>query len=294
MKYFDPSLLHTLIAFADTGTLARASEIVGRTPSAITTQMQRLEEVAGIPLFRAKGRRRILTEAGEQLLIHARRILIENKEAWLSISGMDADGRIRLGITQDFVDHALPGILNLYSRTHPCVRIDLHVGRSHELSEDFKSRKIDILVSMRQGIEQDEIAVMTQPMEWFCSINELVRPLGNEIPIAVLDPPCGFRTAAINALNDAQKSYRTAATSPSLAGILAPIRAGLAVTVRTSTWADNSLKVAPITFGLPSLPDAHFSVRVQKETDNYILSLTELLVDGLNFKYTQKPLLGLL
>ena len=83
MRAFDPDLLRTLVAFADAGTLAGAGKIVGRTPSALTAQMQRLEDMAGVSLLSAVGRGRVLTNAGERLVMHARRILAANEEAWL-------------------------------------------------------------------------------------------------------------------------------------------------------------------------------------------------------------------
>ena len=102
MKHFGTDLLETLVAFADAGTLARTAEIVGRTPSAVTAQMQRLGEIADVPLLEAVGRRRVLTDAGERLVGHARRILAAEQEALLSLAGAAADGNAGLGLTQDF------------------------------------------------------------------------------------------------------------------------------------------------------------------------------------------------
>lgn len=81
MRHFDPNLLQTLVTFADTGSLVRTAAIVGRTPSAVTAQMQRLEEVAGVALLEAQGRGRALTEAGLLLVGHARRILSAHNDA---------------------------------------------------------------------------------------------------------------------------------------------------------------------------------------------------------------------
>jgi DNA-binding transcriptional LysR family regulator len=120
MKTFDPELLRTLVAFAETGSLAAAASRVGRTPSAVTAQMQRLEERAGVALLEATGRGRSLSEAGAELVIHARRILNANNEAWLSLASAAADSsRVALGMTQDFADTDLPILLNLFARSHP-------------------------------------------------------------------------------------------------------------------------------------------------------------------------------
>src|SRR5215467_3704359 len=99
MGAIDPDLLRTFVAFVDAGSLARAANVVGRSASAVTAQMQRLEEVVGVPLLAPDGRGRALTPAGQEFVAHARRILEAQREAWLSIRGAHADGRVALGAT---------------------------------------------------------------------------------------------------------------------------------------------------------------------------------------------------
>src|SRR3954468_16930994 len=111
METIDPELLRTFLAFTDTGSLARAAGVVGRSASAVTAQMQRLEEIVGEPLLSAAGRGRVLSPAGEQLVIHARRILTAHREAWLTRKGARADGYLALGATYDFTDNTLPSLL---------------------------------------------------------------------------------------------------------------------------------------------------------------------------------------
>src|SRR3954470_3962108 len=111
MEFIDPDLLRTFLAFVDGGSLAKAAATIGRSPSAVTSQMQRLEEIVGEPLLAAQGRGRGLTLAGEELVGHARRILAVHREAWLALKGARADGRIAIGTTQDFADIGLPDLL---------------------------------------------------------------------------------------------------------------------------------------------------------------------------------------
>jgi DNA-binding transcriptional LysR family regulator len=281
MRQFDPDLLQTLVAFADAGTLARAADIVGRTPSAVTAQVQRLEAMAGVPLLEAAGRRRVLTAAGERLVGHARRILAANREAWLSVSGAEADGRVGLGMTQDFADTDLPAILREFAGTHPRLRIDLRVGRTVELSADLSARRIDVLAAMRGAVEPDEVAVIRQPMRWLSATGGLVGRSGDEIPLAVLDPPCGFRDAALKALDAARLPYRIAATSPSLSGIMAAVLGGVAVSVRTPRSLVNGIAVAPRKMALPRLPDAEFSIRVRADSGDVAQRLAAVLAQRL-------------
>ena len=57
--------LRTLIAANDLGTYGQAAKHLGRSPSAISVQMKRLQEDIGVPLFRKDGREKARTEAGE-------------------------------------------------------------------------------------------------------------------------------------------------------------------------------------------------------------------------------------
>src|SRR5262245_41957004 len=183
METIDPELLRTFVAFTDSGLLARAAGIVGRSPSAVTAQMQRLEEIVGEALLSPVGRGRVLTPAGEQLLLHARRILAAHREAWLSLKGARADGRVSFGATQDFADSALHDVLRMFARTHPRVRLDLRVGRSVELSKAFDEGAVDVLLTMRIAHTPDEVAVVREPMLWLSAREGLAAP-SDPLPIA--------------------------------------------------------------------------------------------------------------
>ena len=280
MRLIDPELLRTFLAFVDAGSLARAASVVGRSPSVITAQMQRLEETVDGPLLAPAGRGRTLTPLGEDLAIQARRILEVNREAWLSLKGAAADGRVVLGATQDFADSALPTLLRAFVRTHPRVRLDLKIGRTLELTKGFEEGAIDLLLVMRREPGADEIAVVREQMAWLVSESGLATN-SREVPLALLDPPCGFRSAAIAALDSARRPYRIAASSGSLSGLAAAVRGGIAVTLRTPRLIGNGIIAAPSALELPVVPAAEFSVRQAPNADEATTSLAELICDGL-------------
>jgi DNA-binding transcriptional LysR family regulator len=161
--------------------------------------MQRLEGSAGVALLEAAGRGRYLTKAGAQLVIHARRILNANNEAWLSLAGAAADSRVAPGVTQDLADADLPILLNPFARSHAKVRIDLRVGRPSELWRQLGDGGVDIAVAMRRPLASGDMAVAVEPMCWLMARQGLVVPT-DEMPIAMLGPPCGFRDAALQSL----------------------------------------------------------------------------------------------
>lgn len=280
METIDPELLRTFLAFADTGSLTRAADIVGRSPSAITAQMQRLEAVVGDALLEQAGRGRTLTPTGEALVGHARRIIAAHREALLSLKGARADGRIALGCTQDFAESGLPDILRLFADTHPRLRLDLRIGRSAELAGAFERGELDLALAMRSSASTDERLVLREPMIWLGAA-ECLKRAGGEVPLALLDAPCGFRNAAIAALDGAGRRYRIAATSASLSGLAAAVKAGIAITARTARMAGDGIARLDGAFALPTLPEAEFALRLRPDAATPAHHLADLLVDML-------------
>src|SRR6516225_10929187 len=119
--------LDTLRAFAvahDCGGLAQAAEQLGRTPSAISLQMKRLQDDLGVPLFRKRGRGLALTETGVVALNYARRILALHDELLETMQGANVAGHIRIGCPQDFAA-ILPSVLSHFSSLYPRMQIEL-------------------------------------------------------------------------------------------------------------------------------------------------------------------------
>src|SRR3954452_3923708 len=111
--------LRTLVTANDLGGFNRAASRLGRSQSAVSLQMQKLEETIGQPLFRKEGRGLGLTETGDMVLCYARRILELNDEVLATTRGRAIHGAVRFGVPQDFGDAWLPGVLARFNRAHP-------------------------------------------------------------------------------------------------------------------------------------------------------------------------------
>ena len=90
----DMNVLRSLVIAMEHGGFARAAERLGRTQSAISLQMKKLEEQVGRPLFRKVGRRVALTDAGDLLLEYARRMVALNDEALSAARALAKDGGV--------------------------------------------------------------------------------------------------------------------------------------------------------------------------------------------------------
>ncbi len=75
MKNISMDLLRTFVTAIDTGSFTHTAELIGRTQSAVSLQIRRLEEVTDATLFQRDSRRQHLTQEGKSLAQFARRIL---------------------------------------------------------------------------------------------------------------------------------------------------------------------------------------------------------------------------
>jgi len=116
---FDLELLRSFVAVVDAGSFAAGGTRLGRTQSAVTQQIQRLELQAGLPLFQKEGRQKLLTDPGRQLLRYAREMLALNDEAVHTLADSGLRGSLRIGPPHDVADTLLPGLLGRIARDRP-------------------------------------------------------------------------------------------------------------------------------------------------------------------------------
>ena len=251
----DMDVMRTLSAAQQLGGLNRAAERVGRSQSAVSQQMRKLEEQVGVPLFRKQGRGLALTEAGGVILSYARRILDLNDEAVTAARGAAVEGVVRFGLPGDFAETWLPQTLGRFNRAHPGVRVEVVVDRNRVLLERLDRGELDLALVLGDTARKDAQRLATLPMQWIgpAGMNPLIAP-GEPLDLAVYHEPCFFRHAAIDALDKAGLAWRVAFTTSSPASLWAAVGAGLGVTLRTATGLPQTLQVLDERAGLPPTP----------------------------------------
>lgn len=253
LPLLDLALLQTLVAVDQTGTLAKAADKVGRTQSAVSLQMQRLEQTLALDLFDRRGRALALTDAGQAMLGYAQRLLELNREAISSVRGHRVAGQVRLGMSVDFEHTWLPKAMARFAASHPKIVVELRVDRNSALEQAVARRDIDIALVLGNLLPADATRVGTVPMAWIAA-REFSWSAPASLPLLLLEQPCMFRTAALQALDKAGTPWRVAVTSPSLGGLWATALAGIGATVRSAVVLPQGLSDVGSRLGLPSLP----------------------------------------
>ena len=247
----DLDTLRTFAVARDLGGLAQAAERLGRTPSAISLQMKRLQEDLGTPLFRKRGRGLALTEAGEVALTYARRILALHDEFLDTIEGANLAGHIRIGCTADFAS-ILPSVLSHFASLYPRMQMELLIDGNAALADATDKGRIDLAVIIGHQDRPTAQKVGELAIVWIAS-SAFVPPQGQPLPLAMLGPQCAFRKCAIQHLEATGVQYRVAVNSPSLEGLWAALLGGLGLTARTALNLPGGMVSASSLFGLPAL-----------------------------------------
>lgn len=253
----DMDVLRTFTLGFELGSFARAADRLGRSQSAVSGQLRKLEEQIGLPLVEKAGRGLVPTAAGENLLSYAKRILDLNDEAVARVQGGDVEGWVRLGLAQDFSETSLPAVLGQFSRAHPKVRIEVQVDHSVRLLDKTLRGELDIALVWGDGADAPRgRRVGDFPVAWIGAPSwaGVADGHGEPLPLLFFESPCAFRSAGIAALDEAGIAWRIAFTSPSLSGLWAAAEAGLGLTLRTPIGMPSTLTTYGPDAGLPPLP----------------------------------------
>lgn len=256
----DLDLIRAFVTVAEAKSFTRAGQRMGRSQSAVSLQIGRLEARLGAQLLSRDPRHVALTPEGEAFLPQARRLLRLNDEIVTTLRADDLEGEVRLGAPEDFATVYLPRILGDFARAHPKVALSVTCDLTLNLLERLRDGALDLALVKREPLGPDlGVRVWREPLVWVAADPAVLRP-GEAAPLVVAPAPCVYRKRAIAALDGRGIPWRAAYTSPSLAGQHAALRAGLGLTVLPRDMTPPDLVVLGPAHGLPDLADAEIAL----------------------------------
>jgi DNA-binding transcriptional LysR family regulator len=261
----DPDLLRSFVLIAEGSSVTRAAQRVGRTQSAVSMQMRRLEDALGQPLL-MRGRNGFsLTPHGSWLLERARPWLAMHDDILANFRSPNITGQVRLGTPDDYVLVWLPEILARFAESHPAVEMEVICAPSSELLQRLERGELDLtLISAGNG-ERDGTTLWRGPLHWVGSSAHAVHRL-SPLRLSLAQPSCVWRRAATAVLDAAGMPWRVTYSSSSQMGTHAVVLAGLAITVGLAAPLPPGLRVLDEADGLPSLPEFEIALASNSET----------------------------
>jgi DNA-binding transcriptional LysR family regulator len=280
----DSAAVQCFVAVVDTGSITKAALQVCRTQSAVSQQIAKLEGILNKPLF-FRGKPLTLTQDGEIFLSYARKILALHHEVRDRFKEPELEGEIRFGLPEDFASVYLSEVLIEFSRIHPRVFLNIECDLTLNLFERFKRCDFDlVLVKMNRPDDfPNGMDIFSEKLEWVGHKN-LDEIASKPLPLVLSPNPCVYRSRAINALEAAGISWRSVFSSPSYAGTIAAVKAGLGITALPRAMIPAYLKVLTQSW-LPVLSDTHTCLLKHEKGGAALQSFEKFVLDKLAQKH---------
>ncbi len=176
--------LRLLTVVIERGGFTRAAETLGLSQPAISHQLKALAGSIGTPVLEVIGRRVQLTQAGELLYEHAKRILAEFEAAGSALDELHGLQRGRLRVAGDTTVgiYVLPDLLGAFRQAHPSIEVQMGVDNRQGVYERLVATEVDFVVSGRLW-ENPSIALVVRPF----LANELIAIASPRHPLAGRD-----------------------------------------------------------------------------------------------------------
>lgn len=147
-KQINWNLLYTFTVLAETESVSRSAQILGRGQPAISAALKRLEHQVGHLLAERGPRNFRLTEAGALLYREAREVCgsIDRISALLKDTGAVLTGNVRLAMASHMTSPVIDDALVEFHRRYPRATIAISVMNSREMLDALSDRLIPFAI----------------------------------------------------------------------------------------------------------------------------------------------------
>lgn len=270
-------LLRSFIAVSAHRNFTHAAEAIGRTQSAVSLQIKRLEAIIGKRLFDRSRQSVAITPVGEALLVYAHRILAANDAALSHLERPEAAGLVRIGAPDDYATFLLPPILSALKKHHPRLQFEVICDNGCDLLPMLDRQALDIvLATHRPDAVAGEIA-RYEPLHWVAApdyVDDPARPMS----LVLFPTGCVCRDIALDALKEIDRAWHVAYSTRSIGLMEKAVLENAAVSVMEVSTIPASLKIIDGEQGLPALPDVVISVHRSNTGAPHVLLAADFLL----------------
>lgn len=151
--------LRVFEAAATSQSFSKAAEALHLTQPGVSMHIKELEGNAGLALFERIGRKLYVTEAGQELLVHAREILRALKDAEDTLDGLRGlrRGRINLAVVST-AKYFVPQLLAQFGRDFPELELRLAVNNRDSVIAQLGANEVDLAIMGRSPESLDTVA----------------------------------------------------------------------------------------------------------------------------------------
>jgi len=151
----DDHKLKVFCSVAETKSFSKASKAMYLTQPAISLQIRSLEEDLGTKLFSRSNKSVSLTETGEILYRHAKKILAYYGAIEKEINEATGlvKGKLMIGASTTLATYYLPNVIVDFKKSYPDILIDFERGNTRKIIDSLLHTRIDL--GLVEGVVND-------------------------------------------------------------------------------------------------------------------------------------------
>ncbi|WP_170328964.1 LysR substrate-binding domain-containing protein [Ruegeria arenilitoris] len=273
-------LLRSFVAVAAHRNFTHAAQAIGRTQSAVSLQIKRLETIVEKRLFERSRQSVSITQTGEALLVYANRILAANDAALSHLQRPEAEGLIRIGAPDDYATFLLPPILSALAKAHPRLQFEVTCDNASDLLPMLTRGQLDVVVATHRPDSVAGQVARHEPLHWVASpdfIDDHDQPLS----LVLFPSGCVCREIALDVLKRIDRRWRVAYSTRSIGLIEKALLDGSSVSVMEASVIPPGLRIIDGQAGLPSLHEVVISVHQSNACQAHVSLAADFLVEKL-------------
>ncbi|PZF75148.1 hypothetical protein DK847_19695 [Aestuariivirga litoralis] len=245
-------LLRSFAAIYEAGTLSRAADRLHCTQAAMSMRLKLIETEIGETLFLRRHHRLEPTSRAAELYARAVGVLAAYDEMMSATRSQKPRQRLRLGVPDDYALGILPRAL---SRLGPDSGFEIEIvcDLSANLASGVQERQLDLALATLASRPPNCVYEAELPLCWVGGQTVLPAP-SMVMPLAAYPEGCVFRRAMIETLDAGHRPWYVQTQSRTHAGIVAALRAGLAISSMAAGTAPAGLSEWREAEGLSPLP----------------------------------------
>lgn len=279
--------LRTLVAIAESGGFTKAAAVRHISQPALSQHVRLLERTLKRRLFEKDGRTMRFTPDGERVLVEARKILATH-DASLALLEVANPTTITVGCVEHAVEQMLPELLRALTQAFPETGTRFEIGRSTQLYDSVAKGSVDLAFVLDPSGQAAGHQVGLLPLHWYAapSGRTATDSTADTFNLVAFEEPCGLRERALALLAEAGHQVEVTATSTTLEGVLAGVRAGLGTALLPGIGGRPQGVVERT--GLPAAGTAHLRMIARRGLDEAIEETA--LATGRDFLAATPPL----
>lgn len=203
--------LKTFWTLASTRSFTRTAELLSYVPSTITMQIKALEDELGVKLLDRLGKNVALTNAGQQFLPYASKILNDVEEAkYASSQQGKMTGTVVIGADEVLCAYLLPSLLRLFRENFPGARLVFQPLSGQELQQSLREGITDVVFVLDEPVlakdlhtellREEPFLMVVSPDHWLASRSTLVNDDFHQETFLLTEKGCSYRSPYLQSL----------------------------------------------------------------------------------------------